>query len=272
MLVIAAAAPAGTAIDSIPLGRAKGIDYRSASVTFSGTPDTVVARCPAHKRLAGGAAGFTGSPGTGAAFILGAAPNYFAPGIPPSRAYAGSGSSNGQHELTAFATCTRHAGLRLVSHTRHGLSGLRRVKVRCPRGTSVTGGGVSAGLSDGIAESMPFDSGGDRGHAPDDGWTGRVSVKGSLTATAICTKKLDLAYRKATDHDTGSLSAVATCPAGTAVTGGGGKAPGGTGEGLDSLLLADIGDTNTTPEDGFLASGNATGAPKTLKAFAICKR
>jgi hypothetical protein len=93
-----------------------------------------------------------------------------------------------------------------------------------------------------------------------------------MVVTAICSDDLRLAYRRETVSGTGQLSDGVSCPENSAVTGGGAVLDGDAGAFVHSSQPADIGDANTTPEDGWAAVTNVDLGPRDLKTYAICKR
>ena len=157
------------------------------------------------------------------------------------------------------------------------------LKVACPKGTSVIGGGVGitghTHLQE-VATSRPFD-GKDRDHKPDDGWSGRanngLSTGVTMTVAAVCALLGSFTYVKSSATsvaDNTQGSAVANCPVGTSVTGGGESITGTTldTEVGDSFPIDGV-DAGTTPDNGWQGTANndGTGRSQTMQVFAICK-
>jgi hypothetical protein len=155
-----------------------------------------------------------------------------------------------------------------------------RVQVRCPKGTTVIGGGAQGGPPGAfINTSAPLDLG-DDDSLPDDGWVVRVKNSGltttNISASATCAGPNvgDFVYRK--DRDAPDLNGVshpiAECPPGTAVSGGGFSAEGPIPSAwINSSRPYDL-NGNGTPSEAWevYAYKKSAGASK-FTAHAICK-
>lgn len=142
---------------------------------------------------------------------------------------------------------------------------------KCPRGTHVTGGGVdNGGHDDDLLISAPYD-GNDGNTQPDDGWLGHVVPTNTAQITTVratcATGKLT--YESDSETGTGNIDTGDTCPANAVVTGGGASITGGAGAYLYASQPTDVGDTNTTPEDGWYGLAHTTNS-RTLTIYAIC--
>jgi hypothetical protein len=268
---------AGAKVESVNLGKSHGLQYRSTNgIEFAGEV-TDDAGCPAGKVLTGGGASLKGPIDEG--WLSDLAPRYDVAQPPRDDAYGATGNSmpNGS-TLKVYAICAQPDRFTLVAKT-GGLTQANHeftVSVRCPSGTHVTGGGVYGEGDDRIIASNPLD-GKDADHKPDDGWTGTEFAEQDfkhVTTVAICVKGMRLRYVHAdkTSTATGVLGATARCPAKTAVSGGGAIVGGGTGVVLHSSQPADVGDSNSTPEDGWYAETYAFASGRTITTYAICKR
>ena len=264
---------AGIAAQSHPEGKAKGLVYRSSTEYFAGSGGAAAA-CPQGKHVSGGGAAFDGA--TADAWIGGLAPDYVSLDISTKHGYStrASVSGLGQH-IKVVAICGEPGDLvyrkRKFTFTTSGDP--VQLKAHCPAGTHVTGGGLYNGASDDdFLVSAPYD-GNDQDSKPDDGWVGRIvpaSTAKDVFVRAICSDAYQLSYHDDDVNGTGVMGKSVVCPAGSAVTGGGMALSGDAGAYPHASQPADIGDVNTTPEDGWLAEVSVTGT-RTLTVIAICK-
>jgi hypothetical protein len=157
------------------------------------------------------------------------------------------------------------------------------LKVACPTGTTLIGGGVGISGTNHmqeVASSAPFD-GKDADHKTDDGWAGRanngLNKKVTMTVAAVCARSGSFRFvhsAGASVADNTQLSASVTCPSGTTVTGGGVSITGSSlGVEVGDSFPIDGADVDTTPDDGWQATANndSTGRSQTMQVFAICK-
>jgi len=112
---------------------------------------------------------------------------------PSEWSYGLRGNNPSSRTLTGVIVCLPIASRDVTIRTRMiqldpGEAGT--IRVNCPRGTRVTGGGGSPGDGFAILRSRPFDLGRDRDRAPDDGWFTRhrnlVSTPQVVRGNAIC--------------------------------------------------------------------------------------
>jgi hypothetical protein len=157
-------------------------------------------------------------------------------------------------------------------------------QVLCPRGTNVTGGGVTtsgSGPDFEVAGTLPVDDG-DRGSKPDDGWKGRTTnssaTDAQMTVFAICAHFPSLKYRKHSVQVASHSSATDSvrCPVGTRVTGGGVDVTRGGLGGLEYEVpgtFADDGnDRDRKPDDKWGGKVfNDDPAAAKMTTFVICK-
>jgi hypothetical protein len=264
-------------VESVDLGASHGLAYRSATNDNTGGSAYGIATCPATQDVTGGGAGISGDPST--AWIIDSARN--SPplaGIGPRRAWAGGGWNNAGavRNVSTVAICGRRDALRPRTETLGTtVEGMKFAgSVKCPHGTSVTGGGLlSEGNADEILVSAPLD-GPDSNRVPDDGWRAKIIASQDLrnvTFHAICTDEFDLAYRTTRQAVTGFATDGAACPTASAVTGGGASISGGAGAHLASLQPVDQADAGSVPDDGWRAQASVGPSPRTFKTYAICK-
>ena len=184
-------------------------------------------------------------------------------------------SSGSDAQMTTIAICGQGrfrypAGNRIIP-----AGGQASKRVACPAGTKLTGGGVSTeGASPRVelAASRPFD-GPDGDSIPDDGWLGSgnngTSSGLTLNVIAACAKAGDYKYVHSTVNplpDNSEASAVASCPDGTTISGGGTE-----NSGID--IGAEIESSFPLPDQDWVgrANNDNTGQAETVQAFAICR-
>jgi hypothetical protein len=184
-----------------------------------------------------------------------------------------SSGSNAQMRVTAI--CTK-SGAFTYPHHDSTVPPHQTVlaDVHCPRGTKLTGGGVSTSSQSPkvvVSQSSP------EGHT---GWSGFVnndtSSAKTMTVQAVCADSGKYRYvdSLATPIPThGQASVVATCPSGSQVTGGGvATDTAGTGVEVKTTAPFDSGDPGSTPDDGWTGTANNdTGQAATIQTSAICK-
>jgi len=197
---------------------------------------------------------------------------------------AGNNNAGNAASMTTFAICAKGTYLHPSSTKtiRAGRSG--SLKVSCPQGSRVIGGGVSILDGDHAAEfhaSEPAD-GSDADHAIGDAWYGSAgngsATKIHLKVTAICDGssatykiKWHTPVLLTTNHKN---SAQANCPAGTRLVGGGADVTGAnTDMEIHEMYPVDGSDSDALPDNGFKATGYNDGDPGTrqLNVAAICK-
>jgi hypothetical protein len=146
-------------------------------------------------------------------------------------------------------------------------AGFNKVKVRCPRGTHVVGGGEANGFTfNGLAlhHSYPID-GHDRGRKPDDGWETVVNAAGSnsFEPYAICVERRVTYVKRTLAADSlDQTNHVIGCPNGLRVVMGGHR-------GSNQLSMNS---GFATGEGWALFIENSTNGPLTFKGFATCVR
>lgn len=185
----------------------------------------------------------------------------------------------GSNELNVYegTVCTTDAN---PSYPRKRVATPKRKRtaatVSCTGGGHVlSGGGFVTGPtgSQRLVASGPFDSN-DRGRQPDDGWRVAVDNLGTkrraLTAVAICARVPGLTYRKREFRapKRARTHAIATCPAGQSVLGGGVRhsVP------FASTALVASAYPSANPTRWVTEIDNLGGKAATGRAFAICHR
>jgi hypothetical protein len=197
---------------------------------------------------------------------------------------AGNNNSGSTAQMTTFAICAK--GTYLTPHStvtiKPGFS--KTLKVSCPAGTQVIGGGVSivgGDHADEVRASEPAD-GNDADHAIGDAWFGAAGNGGAtrvhMTVRAICdgssatyTIKWHAPVLLTTNHKNSSQ---VMCPAGSRVVGGGADITGAnTNMEIHDMYPIDGSDADSLPDNGFKATGYNDGDPGTrqLITFVICK-
>jgi hypothetical protein len=196
------------------------------------------------------------------------------------------GNDRGPNAASLIAVVVCASGYDL--HIKDGSASLaphtsRTKQVACPRGSSVTGGGVFiAGTATSIVVSTtaPFD-GKDGDRRPDDGWLGRANNGSALpedmTTYAICSKngRFDYAHGSSKLGSKGEALAQARCPKNDSVVGGGaGISKGGLPTQLTYTQPYDGPDADSDPDDGWVSDATNHGAKggHTLTSWAVCAR
>jgi hypothetical protein len=182
-------------------------------------------------------------------------------------AWGGFRNVGGQSKTaTVFAMCTgRRVKKRYTPPIPVPPQQSRSARVKCPKGTHVTGGGANIDIR--LVSSHPFD-GGDANRAPDDGWAARAynytTDPDHIQVLAHCLASKRLRYRTSSAFE-------ANCPDDGHLTGGGVKHRASeaslawinTSAPLDTPLG---GDTDSIPDDRWYA--RLPSYPRTV--YAIC--
>jgi hypothetical protein len=164
-----------------------------------------------------------------------------------------------------------------------GLGGASAI-AKCPRGTSVTGGGTFAsGPNDGsvvLSSSSPEPAGG--AADPKKGWIGYANNQSgagqTLDVYAICSaQKTKLKYVSKTvalGQNNSGASGIAKCPKGTSVAGGGAFASGPNNGGIvQSSSSPEPAGGSADPTKGWIAyTAGGSGSNETLSVYAICMK
>ena len=267
---------AGFDSESNPEGKSNGFNYRSADYYYAGAGG-IAAACPDGQRITGGGAAFDGDTSNAELTMIG--PDTVSPEVSAKNGFGAQGSISGLGQtLKTFAICTKAGGLKLKSKAQKSgtpLPGdLVTAKSKCPRGTSVLGGGLKAETTpEVLLVSAPYDSG-DDGNAPDDGWTIRVENGTGINdifAMAICSEDLEPAYKiQQSSISTGERTATRECPGDRTVVGGGAALSGDLGATLNASRPVDSADNGTTPDNGWEAIGYVDSGARFITAYVIC--
>ena len=196
----------------------------------------------------------------------------------------GNNNTGSTAQMTTFAVCAK--GTYFYPHQTVTIKPghAKSLKVSCPAGTNVIGGGVTivgGDHADEVSASEPAD-GNDADHAIGDAWYGAAgdgsSVKVHMTVQAICdgsTASYKIKWHAPvlllTNHKNSSQ---VNCPAGTRVVGGGADIDGlNTDMEIHDMYPVDGSDADSIPDNGFKATGYNDGDPATrhLITFVICK-
>ena len=193
-------------------------------------------------------------------------------------------SSGADAQMTVYAICTSSHVVYVHKSASVPAGESRAVKVKCPAGTKVVGGGVATVGGDHTVEvnsSEPAD-GNDTNHKPDDAWFG-VANNGLGAALTM------VVYAECSRHGHYTVvvgprtrlpdGAIATstvhCPHGTRVTGGGTEIdrPDTSLEVHDGFPV-DGSDADAIRDDGWqsTAYNDDSGSTAHMKTFAICKQ
>ena len=232
--------------------------------------------CPdSHPRVTGGGVRITGDNSN---FDLEVSAIDFDFSGPEGSGAEANNSSGSPAQMTTTAICTK--GERNQFSQARGAKNItpnRQATKRefCPSGFKVIGGGVmtqSQSPKVEVAATEPID-GPDGNSTPDDGWLGSAnngthSAK-EMAVQARCAKSGHYKYVHSAPKplpNNSAASARASCPVGTAVTGGG-VDNSGVGVG------AEIESTFPFPDEDWegRANNDNTGQDETIQTFAICK-
>lgn len=196
----------------------------------------------------------------------------------------GNNNSGSDAQMTVYAICATgdytypHKTVPIApGHT-------KAVKVSCPIGRKVTGGGVAingGNNSDEVTSSEPAD-GKDANHKIDDAWFGNAGDGGpgpvTMTVTAICAKHGTYVVKVGPSTNlmaNGAGTSVVMCPSGTRVTGGGTDIDGASTDlELHDGFPVDGSDADGLPDDGWQSTGyndRTGGSLHHMMTFAICK-
>jgi hypothetical protein len=265
---------ATTAAADTNLGETGGFTYITDETATDG-PQTIDAACPEETQVFGG--GFEGG---GYAVTENGPFDGSDLDRRPDDGWRASRTVSGGFGFEVFAICS----VPPPAYERDSLALLdgqfKTVKVPCPDGTRVSGGGgrVDPGLA--IRGSYPYD-GRDRNSRPDDGWAIRAFAAdgpGHAVARAICVEDHpSYIVREGPVPATGFTTGIADCPAALHVVGMGGRSSSpGTEFGLiqaspgDSAAGANT-DADSIPDDRSLFGfSNSSGEEESLRAFAVC--
>jgi hypothetical protein len=153
----------------------------------------------------------------------------------------------------------------------------------CRDGTTVSGGGayIPAALNqpEGLAHSTPDPLG--QSTPPDEGWVGGgynvTAPPGTLAITAICGpfgNSLKYVTRTTTVNPDGTNFAVAHCPKGTAVIGGGADMSGSSNGSQRIAASSPMPVESAKPRDGWIGAAQTVGGDslQTLTVTAICTK
>ena len=195
----------------------------------------------------------------------------------PSGGGAWLGEANNDTEETASMTvtaiCKKHGKFRYPDTHKANPGGGQILKgVNCPPGTKLTGGGVETNgdHSVEVASTEPAD-GPDKNSKRDDRWIGAAN-SGGMTVTAVCAKTGTAGIYRYTKSNRKDLpkneiaTAIANCPSGTHVTGGGVDVTG-----IDEDL--EVKSSSPAETGGWLGTAiNTSDQDEKVQAFAICKQ
>jgi len=199
-------------------------------------------------------------------------------------ATAGNNNAGVTATMTTFTICAAGTYFYPSKTVKIKPNHVATLKVSCPAGTQVIGGGVSiigGDHADEVRASEPAD-GSDADHAVNDAWYGAAgngsSVKVKLKVTAICDGsgatyqiKSHAPVLLTTGHKNSSQ---VMCPSGTRLVGGGADVSGAnTNMEIHDMYPIDGSDSDANPDNGFTATGYNDGDPATrqLITIAICK-
>lgn len=180
--------------------------------------------------------------------------------------------TNAPAHMTVSAICKKHGRFHYRAAEKPNPGGPIQNGVSCRPGTKLTGGGVDTeGEPFSVSSTEPAD-GPDQDSERDDRWIG-AATGGAITVTAVCAKSgtagsyryVHTAPEQVPPNDL--VFAVANCPAGTHVSGGGIDVTGIDNGGVRVKESVPF-------EDAGWAGGaiNETGRTQKLQVFAICKR
>jgi hypothetical protein len=296
-----AAGPPDTSAKRQHLGSANGLVYvRKTALLPSAAPyqARVIAKCPQGSAVTGGGA-YIGGADTGDAWINSSSPEPPVSSKTPKKgwiAYAYNRSPV-DHALRAYAICNKAGanGLRYVRKTiplpATGLPDPNpgaTATAECPERSAVMGGGAYVGGPEAfhawINSSSPEPPVSSK--TPKKGWIAYASNRSGTPGTdhvlrvyAICNKagakRLVYVRRKASlPAGIGSqVHAVAKCPPGSAVTGGGAYVTGDASDvWINSSSPEPVG-SSAAPKKGWMVYVHNNGLPEqTLYVYAICKK
>ncbi len=274
LLAYGSFAHAGSPGPTKSLGKAKGLEYRTATFPSVVSEAGATVECRNATFALGGGGLIDGADGLST--LIGSAPADLNPNDSANSWQALGTSMNGRDERT-YAICSKEAISFVPGFTSFPATpGVETREVGCPSGRLVSGGIFN---DDGnpvrILESTPIDSSGDLDSTPDDGWRLVAQNNGGSASTPIifmvCSETAVLTYvseNKNVPQDALG-KAIAKCPNRYAVTGGGYEAQGvGPPTGLTPW---DSKDKKKVPEDGWAARVyNASLDTVAVTSTAIC--
>ncbi|MDX6586402.1 MAG: hypothetical protein QOI31_875 [Solirubrobacterales bacterium] len=249
-------AHAGSQGPTKSLGKAKGLEYRTAMFPSVASQAGATVTCKDETFALGGGGFIDGADGLSE--LIGSSPADLNPDDSANAWQALGTSTTGRDEQT-YAICAKEALPFEPGFTSFpGSPGIQTREVGCPSGRLVSGGIFN---DDGnpvrVLESTPIDNGSDPDSAPDDGWRLVGENTGGSVSTPIifiaCSETAQLTYvSKDKNMPQGALGkSIAKCPNRYAVTGGGFEAQGvGPASGLSPW---DSKDRKKVPEDGWQA-------------------
>jgi hypothetical protein len=230
---------------------------KTASLPNDNQAHSVAATCPKGSAVSGGGLKLSDP-----------ADDYFQGSYPQGGSWKALGyrptTSTGSSSVTALAMCLHGATISRKSKTRTLPGDLTPTGVvaKCPKGTRLTGGGVEVGDPnvDSVEGSYPSGKSGWKAVA----YRNDISGDSTVTSHALCVKHASTSVAKKAEalKDGGAVrEAVARCPKGTVVTGGGAR----------------VSDTSQDFVQGSFAQGHRGWAAKgvgptgtKLTAYALC--
>jgi hypothetical protein len=263
-------APSAGASDFAYISKTKTVPSTLPNQNGRGTAE---ARCPSgHPHVTGGGVRITGDNNGLELEVASTNPEGDPPDAWLGEANNGSGSDA---EMTTMAICGKGRFKYPVNSKNIIPGGQATTRVACPSGTKLTGGGVATeGNSPKVevAASRPFD-GSDGNSTTDDGWLGSANNGTNsakvISVFAVCAESGHYKYVHSASKplpDNAEASAIARCPAGTLVSGGGVE-----NSGFD--IGAEIETTFPLPDTDWIgrANNDNTGQAETVQTFAICR-
>jgi hypothetical protein len=274
LLAGASLAHAGSQGPTKSLGKAKGLEYRTATFPSVASQAGATVACKDDTFALGGGGLIDGADG------LSALTSSAAVDVNPddsANSWQALGTSTAGRDEQTYAICSKAALPFAPGFTSFpGSPGIQTREASCPSGRLISGGIFN---DDGnpvrILESTPIDTSSDLDSAPDDGWRLVGENNGGSTSTPIifmmCSESAELTYvSKNKNVPQGALGkSIAKCPNRYAVTGGGFEAQAvGPASGLSPW---DSKDRKKVPEDGWQARVyNASIDTVAVTSTAIC--
>jgi hypothetical protein len=289
-LAIAAPVALAGGDENLDLGSSHGLHYyellpQNGIIGPSSITNTTFCQASGYVAVGGGAS--VGSLGTDQ--LAETEPFDFAP-KPIGWQIGIRNSGNSPITYLGFAVCLEAGGRGVTYPFRiaHAVppAGSPNLRVRCPDGSVVIGGGAAAGNLNAslVTASRPFDDS-DRNSRPDDGWRSAITNDSTttedMTGYAICTSRDTTSYSyrhspRAPVASGASVDLEASCNISTAVVSGGGSITGAPG----AVWIAaawpadDARDADTTPDNQWhtaFTSGQDPGITEAAQAWAVCK-
>ncbi len=252
---------------------------RDASVNGNGVTRRDV-KCPSsHPTATGGGAEITGDQ-TGLDLELKSSGPVTVGSGPDRWNIQANNSSGSQAQMTYDAICAK-GNFRHVTVLAKVPPGRERVRTaKCPKGTTLAGGGVLTNRSGDHATEIGDSAPAGKGSQPD-AWRGNINNGSAQTVkmavTAVCAAsgsyRVVKTQRKALPNGA-QVDGIAACPKGTKVSSGGVLIT-GTNDALEVASSApwDSGDGNSTPDNGWhgVANNDISGSAQKMQVFAVCK-